>query len=164
MVIWSTSHLGCLEIGSSAHRSAAVQFGRVVIANLNQQRWHYLSESAMPQPQHESAGRTLRYARRRSLLCLSQGIEDQQSGRPTGIAHLALKANRGQPPAHVLHVSYLSVCLTSACVSDSAEITLPLSPSPWNSKKLQRTTRSLLLRFPPWNPNKCSSVTQCKAD
>jgi hypothetical protein len=61
MVMWNNSHLCCLEIGSSVHRSAeaapstckhftdtsAVQFGRVGIANMNQEWYHYLGESGM---------------------------------------------------------------------------------------------------------------------
>ena len=64
MVLWSNFHRCCLEIDSACHRSAAVaqftckhftdapavQFGRVGIANTNQQWWHYLAETARPQP------------------------------------------------------------------------------------------------------------------
>ena len=52
----------------------------------------------------------------RSLLCLSQGIEDQQ--RCKTYRHRA-SSSVSKPRAassHVLHVSCLSVCLTSACV------------------------------------------------
>ena len=90
-VLWSNSHLCCLEISSSVHRSAAaarsthkhfmdtpaVQFSRVRIANRNQQQWHYLAETARPQPWLKSAGGTNRNTRRSSQLCLSQGSEDQ---------------------------------------------------------------------------------------
>jgi hypothetical protein len=86
-VLWSKSHLCCLEIGISVHRLAAaarpthkhfmdiptVQFRRIRIANRNQQLWYYLAEIVRPQPWQESAGGT----RRSSLPCLSQGNEDQ---------------------------------------------------------------------------------------
>ena len=49
----------------------AVQFSRVRIANTNQQQWHYLAETARPQPWLESAGGTNRNTRS-SQLCLSQ--------------------------------------------------------------------------------------------
>jgi hypothetical protein len=80
------SHLCCLEIGSSVHRLAVaarsickhfMETLRVGIANTDQQWWHYLAETARPQPPHESAGGTRRQARRSSQLCLSQGSEDQ---------------------------------------------------------------------------------------
>ena len=70
MVLWSNSHLCCLEISGPVHRLAAaarstckhfidtVQFGRVRIANTNQPWWHYLVETARPQPLLESAGGT----------------------------------------------------------------------------------------------------------
>ena len=54
----------------------AVQFSRVGIANTNQQWWHYLAETARPQPRHELAGGTRRDTRRSSQLCLSQGSKD----------------------------------------------------------------------------------------
>jgi len=64
MVLWSNSPLCCQEISSVVHRSAAaaqctrkhlmdtpaVQFGRVWIANMSQQWWHYLVETARPRP------------------------------------------------------------------------------------------------------------------
>jgi hypothetical protein len=77
-----------VEIDSSVHRLAvaalstcghfagipAVQFRRVRIANMNQQWWHDLAETARPQPWHKLAGgiKANRNARRSSGLCLSQ--------------------------------------------------------------------------------------------
>jgi hypothetical protein len=94
MVLWSNSCLCCQEIRSSVPRLAAaaqstckhvtdapaVQFGRVRIANTNQQWWHYVAETARPQPRHKSAGetKTNRNARKSSWLCLSQRNDDQQ--------------------------------------------------------------------------------------
>ena len=91
-VFWSNSCLCCLKIDSSVHMSvvaarsiqnpftdtAVVQFSRVKIANKNQQLWYYLTETARPQPLHESAGGIRRNARRNSLLCLFQRIGHQQ--------------------------------------------------------------------------------------
>jgi hypothetical protein len=91
-VLWSNSYLCCLKTNSSVHRSVAtaapsihklfmdtsiVQFNRIGIANTNHQQWHYLAETARPQPQHKSAGGTNRNARRSSQLCLSQGSRDE---------------------------------------------------------------------------------------
>ena len=91
-VLWSNSHLCCLEISSSVHRpmataqstqkhftdTPAVQFSRIWISNMNQQRWHYLAETARPQPWLKSAGGTNKNARRSSQLCLSQASKDQR--------------------------------------------------------------------------------------
>ena len=108
-VLWSNSCMSCLcclEIGNLVPRlvasarstgkhfmdTPAVQLGRVGIANMNQQRWHCLAETARPQPRHESAGGTRKHTRRSSQLCLSQRSEDLQSqdSRPTSVAQLAL--------------------------------------------------------------------------
>jgi hypothetical protein len=126
-VLWSNSCLCCLEISSSVHRSAAaarsthkhftdtpaVQFSRVRRANTNQQQWHYLAETARPQPQLESASGTNRNTRS-SQLCLSQGSKDQ--GRPE--THKCCTASCTNKPnsasATVCCVSCLStyVCLS----------------------------------------------------
>jgi hypothetical protein len=53
-----------------------------------------------------------------------------------------------------------STCLASACVSVSADITLPIQRS---GKKLQHTTRSFLV-FLSWCPDKFSSIMQCKVE
>ena len=79
-VLGSNSHVSCLDIGSSIHRSAvaapsycrhftdtaAVQFSRVRIATTNQQQWHDLAETARPQPQSKSVGGTRKNTRRSS--------------------------------------------------------------------------------------------------
>lgn len=75
-VLWSKSHLCCLEIGSSVYRSAAaarstLKFSRVGLANTNQQPWYYLAETARSQPWLESAGGTRRNAGREVLSCAS---------------------------------------------------------------------------------------------
>jgi len=63
-VLWSNSHLCCLETSSSVHQLAAaaqstlkhftgtpaVHLGRVRIAKVNQQQCHDLAETARPQP------------------------------------------------------------------------------------------------------------------
>ena len=72
-VLWGTFCLCCLEIGSLVYRlvaaaasqfthkhfmdTPAVQFGRVRIAN-TQQLWHYLAETARPQPWLKSMARS----------------------------------------------------------------------------------------------------------
>jgi hypothetical protein len=80
IVLWSNSHLCCLEICISVHRLAvaykssskhfsdtpAIQFDKVRIANMYQQQWYDLAETAMFQPWLKSAGGTSRNARRSS--------------------------------------------------------------------------------------------------
>ena len=136
-VLWSNSHLCCLEISSSVHRSAvaarsthkhfmdtpAVQFGRVRIANMNQQWWHYLAETARPQPQLESAGGTNRNTRRSSQLCLSQGSKDQQrletnkhctascTSKPSSVSVTLWSPIYTLQTSCVLHGSCLSTCI-----------------------------------------------------
>ena len=139
-VLWSNSHLCCLEISSSVHRSAvaarsthkhftdtpAVQFSRIWISNMNQQRWHYLAETARPQPQHKSAGGTRRDTRRSSQLCLSQGSEDQQrcethkhctascTSKPSSVSVTLWSPIYTLQTSRVLHVPCLSTCMQSA--------------------------------------------------
>ena len=108
--------------------TAAYQYGRVRIANMNQQSQHYLAETARLQPQHKSAGGTQRDARRSFRLCLS--FHEVKISE-------ALQANQAQSPALSVesyfypskhHMS--STGFASACKSFSADITLPISPSP----------------------------------
>lgn len=144
-VLWSNSCLCCLETGSSVHRSAvaawstgkhftdkpAVQFDRVRIATAVIRP----SRDSQTQPQHKSAGGTSRNTS--SLLCLSQGSEDQWRLR-TSSAQLAIPASQAQPLSlSVKFCSYpLNMGLSSALGSVSADITLPISPSPrkWQEK------------------------------
>jgi hypothetical protein len=101
--LWSSSCLCCLEIGSSVHRLAmaaqsthkhfmdisAVKLGGVQIANMNQHQWHYLAETARPQPPHRSAGgtRANRNTRKSSQLCFSQQSKDQQRLETNKLLH-----------------------------------------------------------------------------
>lgn len=60
-VLWSKSHLCCLEIGSSVYRSAAaarstLKFSRVGLANTNQQPWYYLCGFLLFQAPRSRAG------------------------------------------------------------------------------------------------------------
>jgi hypothetical protein len=131
-VLWSNSHLGCLEIGSSNLRTtaaawsthkhfkdiSAVQLGRLGITNTNQQQWHCLAETAKPQPQQESAEGTRRNARS-SQLCLSQKWRsaktwDQQPlhSKVSWASVTVCQVLSKLAPKH--HVS--STGLTSACV------------------------------------------------
>ena len=110
-VLWSNSCLCCLEIGSLVHRLAvaawsicerfrdmtAVQFSRVGIANMNQQRWRDLAQTTWPQPQQEGPGGMPKEV----LSCTSLGESKiSEDKRPTSIASLA------QPPS-LLVESYL---------------------------------------------------------
>ena len=136
-VLWSNSHLCCLEISSSVHRLAAaarstckhftdtpaVQFSSVRIANTNQQQWHYLAETARPQPQLKSAGGT---RAKSSPLCLSQGSKDQQThktnkhctasctSKPSSVSITLWSPIYTLQTSRVLHGSCLStyVCLS----------------------------------------------------
>jgi hypothetical protein len=113
----------------------AVQFGRVGIANTDQQQWHYLAETARPQPQYKSAGRIRanRDARKSSRLCLSQQREDQRRYETNNhcTASFISKPSSASITNHqvlfisiqtsqVLQGSCLSLCLsqlTSLCLS-----------------------------------------------
>ena len=159
IVLWRNSHLGCLELNSSVHRSSiaaarsplkhfidtpAVQFGRIRLGNRNQQQWHNLAETARPQPRHKSAGgtRTNRKARS-SWLCLFQGREDQwrQETKKHCTASSISKPSSASITVHWVlfissrhHVPSMGLALAQASVS--ADITLPIS---WNLKKWQET-------------------------
>jgi hypothetical protein len=104
----------------------AVQFYRVGIGDTNQQWWYYLAETARPQPQLESAGRTRRNARGSSQPCLSQGSEYQQ--RLETSKHCTASSISKPSSASKHHVS--SMRLASACASASADITQPISLNP----------------------------------
>lgn len=146
----------------------AAQFGRVGVANINQQQWHCLAETASPQPWLTSAGGIRRDARRRSLLCLSQGSKGQQRcethkhGTASSISEpssasitvLLLPPNISCPPRVLPQCACLSQ-LTSLC--QVARIRR-------SGNRLQHTTRFFLVGFSLWSSDKCSSATQCKAD
>jgi hypothetical protein len=150
VVLQSNSHLCRLETGSSVHRPAraarstcqhftdtpAVQFCRVGIANRNEQRWHYLAESARPQPWHKSAAGGTRRLARSSRLCLSQRREDQQRFKTNKHCHswLSWLYKQAQLSLSQSVQSYLYppniTCFSSTLVSVLADITLPISLSP----------------------------------
>ena len=132
--LWSSSCLCCLEIGSSVHRLAmaaqsthkhfmdisAVKLGGVQIANMNQQQWHYLAETARPQPQHKSARGTKRDTRRSSQLCRFRQSEDQQRLETSSQLYKQAKLSPHHCPSspiymlqtsHVLYGSCFSMCL-----------------------------------------------------
>jgi hypothetical protein len=56
------------------------------------------------------------------------------------------------------------VSLVSGRASVSADIKLPISPSPKRQQETAAHPRSFLVCFSLWNLNKCSSTMQCKAD
>ena len=64
------------------------------------------------------------------------------------------------PPKH--HLSSMS--LASACLSVSAGITLPISPSCWKWQEAAAHSQMFLVCFSLWSPNKWSSAMLCKAD
>ena len=66
--------------------------------------------------------------------------------------------------SRVLHGSCLTMCLASARASISADILCQSPQVCWSSKKPWHTTRSFLVCFFLWSPNKWNSTTQCKAD
>jgi hypothetical protein len=78
---WTVQLTGLQRQLDPLTNTSQIQFGRVRIANKNQQRWHNLAETARPRPQHKSAGGTRRDARRSSRLCLSQRSEDQRKSK-----------------------------------------------------------------------------------
>jgi hypothetical protein len=171
-VLWSNSHLCCLENGSSVHRCRQHQLDP--LANTSQiyqqsnsvesgcQQWLYhLADTGKPQPLLESAGGTNRNTS--CLLFCFQGNKDQQ----TLETHKCCRASCTSKPnfvsitpwssfytlqiSHIFHVPCLKTCLQSAGIRRS-------------SKKLQQTTKSVLAHFSLWSPGKCSSAMQCKAD
>jgi hypothetical protein len=113
----------------------AVQFGRVTIANMNQQCWYYLAETARSQPRLKAAGGTRRNARRNVQLCLSQQsevqrrLEDQEGAVQLAVLTVLLTVlfilspNIMYPPWFLHH----HVSCFSVYASVSADITLPIS-------------------------------------
>jgi hypothetical protein len=166
-VLWSNSHLYCLEISSSGHRSTgaarftfkhftdtpAIQFSRVWVAKKNPQWWHDLAETARPQPQLQSAWGTLREARKSFRLFLSQGSEDQRRWE----THKRCTASCTSKPSSgsiTVHRVLFIVSLGITCPPRALPEHLHLSPvmSLYQSagvirsdKKLWHTTRSFLL-------------------
>ena len=66
--------------------------------------------------------------------------------------------------SHVLHGSCLTVCLTSAHESVSADIALLSDQVGRRGKKPPAITRRFLVHFSLWSVNKWRSTTQCKVD
>jgi hypothetical protein len=117
---------------------------------------------------HESAGGiwTNRDTRRSSLLCLSQGSQDW---RPRRTAQPALQASPSHSLLSPMYTSSKhqvpSTGLASARESVSDDVTRCQSARALRSgKRLQHTTRSFLLCFSLWSPDKWSSTKQCKVD
>jgi hypothetical protein len=125
--------------GSSIHAQTlhrytqAVQFNRVGITSVNQQWWHDLAETARPRPQHKSAGGTPKG----SQLYLSQWSKHQQRWETKKCCIASCTSNPNSASAIVCEVLFISskhhvssTGLASACASVSADIILPISPSP----------------------------------
>ena len=170
-VLWSNSHLCCLEISSSVHRLAAAaarsswkhftdtpadQFSRVGLGSaVIQHSSRDIQASASPRVNR----RTRRNTRRSSWLCLSQESENQWrhethkhftascSSRPSSVSITPWCPIYTLQTSRVLHVS----CIQSAQVYRG-------------SNKLQHITRSFLVCFSLWSPDKCSSTVQYKVD
>jgi hypothetical protein len=58
----------------------------------------------------------------------------------------------------------LTSAWASASASVSADITLPISPSPWKQQEAAAHHQKVLVSFSLWSPSKRSSTTQCKAE
>ena len=141
-VLWSNSHLCCLETSSSVHRSAstarstgkhftdtpAVQFGRVGIA------------TAVSRPSRDSQASACRNTRRRSQLCLSQESKDQWRLE-------TYKRCPAVPPRQALFLSLRWVLLIPSkyhmSPSASPQHVHLIARVLGSGKKLQHTTRSL---------------------
>jgi hypothetical protein len=128
-------------------------------------------------------------------------VKVSEDERPTRFAWLAVPASHVQPPSlsvqtylyslktsHGFHKSCLTTCLASACESVlaklhesvSADITLPISLSPWKWQEAAAHHQFFvvvvvvvllfcfvfvfLVRFSLWSPDKWSSTVQCKVD
>jgi hypothetical protein len=114
-VLWSNCHLCLLELSSSVHRSAAaarstrkhfmdtpaVQFGRVRIANRNQQLWH--TKQRQPGLSQQSKDQ---WSLKTHKHCAASSISKPSSASVT--VHPVLQTSP------VLHGSYLStrICLS----------------------------------------------------
>ena len=96
----------------------------------------------------------------------------REDSSPATIAQLALPAGKPSPAPIMLlspihspskhHVS--SMCLASACASVSADITLPISPSPRKRQETAAHQQKVLVSFFLWSPNLWSSTMQYKVD
>lgn len=146
------------------HRNTSRHFGWVSITNKNHQWWHYLLETARPQTQQDSAGGT-RDNSGRNLRCISLKVAKIcEDVRPTSVAQQAIPASQTQPPSlsTEFQLYSLQTCtLHRSCLIKchaSADITLPISPSPRNH---QETTA--YYHISQWSPNNCSSIMQCEA-
>lgn len=116
-VIWKSAvqYTGYQAAGSTCKyftSKPAVQFGRVVLANMNQQWSQYLADTAKPHPWNNATGGTWREAMRHSGLCLSQ--ESKVQGRLE--AHDHYTAGCINQPSSVsvivLRVLFIPPCIT----------------------------------------------------
>ena len=133
----------------------AVLLSSVRIANKNQQWWHYLAETARPQPQHQSAGgtRATGMPGKFSAVPLSAKISEdwrpistvQQAKLGPSLCHCPSSPFYTPSKHHVSSTGLASSPqhmglnhLTSLC--QSAQVC-------WSRKKPQHTTRSFLVHF-----------------
>lgn len=168
-VPWSSSHLCCLEIGSSVHRFAAaaalsthkhitdtpaVQFGRVGLATVTQPSRDSQALSLGSSHQEGPTGEVLSCASLRE-------VKISQDMGPTSIAQLAVPASQALFPSlcGVLFTPsrhhMFSMCLASVWVLPHHGH--PISPSLLRNK-LQDSISRFLVQFCPWNLDKCNSV------
>ena len=192
LFVLSNSHLCCLEIDCSVHRSTvaarstprhhtdtpAVQFSNAKIAHTNQQWWRHIAETARPQPWHKSARGTRKDARRSSQLSFFQWSEDlwrwETSKCCTAIC--TSKLSSVNVTVHrLLFILPLNIkCPPQVlpqhvyylsmwvCLSWHHSANQPESSEA--ARNREHTTRRFLVCFPLWSPNKWSSTMQCKAD
>ena len=133
----------------------AVQFCRVGLTNTNQQWWHDRAETARPQHRFKAAGGIRRDTRRSSLLCLSQGREDQC--RLTSIAQLAVTASQAQS---LLLRGVLFIPSTHHVFSQVLpQHVHPVRPSPRSPKIYHSTTQCKVDQY--MRVNSKESVIMC---
>ena len=187
MVLWSDSHVCCLEIDSSVQSTTvtacstcqyfmdtpAVQFCRVGIANTHHQQ-HYLTFSqaslSLSTSQQEAPGPTGMPRKVHSCVSLSEAKIGEDT-RPTSVVQLALQASQ----AHLLSLimEFFLYSLQTSCFLHRSCLSKRVFLS-WHhhqsaqvhatDKKLQHTIRSFLVLFSLWSPDKWNSTMICKAN
>jgi hypothetical protein len=96
----------------------------------------------------------------------SSGCASRREPKISKEARLTSIAQQAVLASQVLSVTLWSPIYTlqTSCVFHMSCLRMQIQLDCRINKKLQHTTRSFLLHFSLWNPNKCSSTTQCKAD
>jgi hypothetical protein len=128
---------------------------------MNPQQWHYLAETARPQPLLKSAEGTWRDDKRSSPLCLSlKEAKISEDSRPITKPRSALVTVCQVlfiPSKH--HVS--PWVLPQHVLSVSDDITLPISPSSQKWPETAADHQKSFGAFLSMESHQCSSTTQC---